>query len=122
MEERTGRAQCNGRYGTAGQLDQGSSEKVADANTKGCHGKTGHILIGSEIDRQEAVDQSHEQRSQKTGEKRDQNGEQRNNIRFVGNGLLVQEGTNDPTDAACIHHAGNTEIQIARFFRKRFTG
>ena len=59
------RGQRNGRNIGPGQLYQGTAIEVSDADAKGCHSKTGDILIGTESNRQEAVQKTHQKRTGK---------------------------------------------------------
>ena len=117
-----GGGEDNGGKLTAGELDEGAAEEVAEANAKGGQGQTGDILVCPHGDGQEAVDKAHTQRAEHTGQQRDQNAKERIDLGGGGKGLLIQECPNDAADAAHIHDAGDAQIQIAGFFGEGFAG
>ena len=116
-----GGGQGDGGHLTAGELDEGAAEEVADAHAEGGHGKAGHVLVGPEGHRQQAVQQTHQQRAQQGAQHRDSNG-QKAVHRGRRGGLLVEERTDDAADAAHIHDAGDAQIQVAGFLRQDLAG
>ena len=65
---------------------------------------------------QQAVEKAHQKRAQKRAEHRDTDGEERVHVGSRG-GLLVEERADDAADTADVHHARNTEVEVAGFFR-----
>ena len=124
--ERKSRAEiiARGGHGDAGHvaacdLDQRAAEEVADAGAERGEGKTGHVLVRAESDRKEGIDQTHQQGAGQRAQKRDQDGRQRMDD---GRGTFVEEGSDHAADAAHVHDARNTEVQVAGLFRNDLTG
>ena len=111
----------DGRDLTAGELDERATEEVADADAERGKGKTGHVLVRAKRNRQQAVNQAHEERACQRAEHRNTDGGQRAHF-GCGNGLLIEERANNAADTADIHHARNTEVQVAGFFGEDLTG
>ena len=101
------------------KLCQRTAEKVTDADTEGRQRKTGHILVGTQSDREERVDQSHQKRSHQCATQR--NEDRQRGVHHI-HGVLVQECTCGTADTADIHDAGNTEVQMSRLFGDDLTG
>ena len=108
-----------GRHLAAGQLDEGTAEEISEAHAEGRHGETGHVLIGPEVNREEAIQKTHDERAQKRGPGRDQYANQRIERGCI---LLIQESPDDAADTADVHDAGNSEVQVSGFFGNGFTG
>ena len=116
-----GGGQGNGGDLTAGELDQGAAEEVADAHAEGGHGQTGNVLVGPQGHRQEAVQQAHQQRAQQGAQHGDQNGQKAAHL-VGGHGLLIEERADDAADTAHIHDAGDTQVQIAGLLGEDLAG
>jgi len=116
-----GGGQGNGGDLTAGELDQGAAEEVADAHAEGGHGQTGNVLVGPQGHRQEAVQQAHQQRAQQGAQHGDQNGQKAAHL-IGGHGLLIEERADDAADTAHIHDAGDTQVQIAGLLGEDLAG
>ena len=121
-EEAAGGREGDGRHITAGKLDKRAAEEVTKAHTEGGQRKTCHVLIGTEGHGQQAVNQTHDKRTQQTRQHGDTDGKESIHLLCRCNRLLIEERTDNTTDTAHIHHAGDTEIQIAGLFRECFTG
>lgn len=113
--------QGNGGDLTAGELDQGAAEEVADAHAEGGHGQAGNVLVGPQGHRQEAVQQAHQQRTQQGAQHGDQNGQKAAHL-VGGHGLLIEERADDAADTAHIHDAGDTQVQIAGLLGEDLAG
>ncbi len=111
--------EVDGRHIAARKLDKRATEEIAEADTECREGKTCDILIGAEGDRQEAVEESHCERTENGTQQRNQDGKERNEICGV---LFIEESADDTADAADIHDARNAEVQVARFFGDDFAG
>ena len=116
-----GGGQGDGGDLAAGELDQGAAEEVADAHAEGGHGKAGHVLIGPQRHRQQAVQKSHEQGAKQGAEQGNADSQQSAHS-LCGGGLFIEERADDAADAAHIHDAGDSQIQVAGFFGQNFTG
>ena len=116
-----GGRQGNGRHVRAGELNQGAAEEIAEPHAEGGHGKAGHVLVGTEGHRQEAVQKSHQRRANQAAQQRKQNGQEAVHL-GSGHCLLIQKGTNHAADAAHIHNAGDAQVQVAGLFRNGLAG
>ena len=94
-------------------------EEISEAHAEGRHGETGHVLVGPEVNREEAIQKSHDEGAQKRSPGRDQYADQRIERGCI---LLIQEGPDDAADTADVHDAGNSEVQVSGFFGNGFTG
>ena len=80
--------------------------------------RSGDVLVCPEGDGEEAVQQSAQRRRQEGGKETQQQTHQLAGVRVVE---LVEEGRRQARDAAQIHDAGDTQVQIAGFLRQDLT-
>ena len=99
-----------------GQLDERAAEEVADADAERCERKTGDVLVGAQRDGQQAVEKPHQKRAEQRAEHRDPDGKKSVHV-CRGRRLLVEERADDAADTADVHHARDTEVQVAGLFR-----
>ena len=92
-------------------------DDLHQTHTERGHGKAGHVLVGAQRNRQEAVDQAHQQ----THGERTQNAQQ-DDQEAGKRGFADQVQHQTAARAAHAHHAGNAEVQLAGLFRKDFAG
>ena len=97
----------------SGYLDERAAEEVAEADAEGRHRKTRNVLIRTQRDGQEAVEQTHERRAENA---REQGNEHREERVYRGGVFLIEERTDNAGDTADIHYAGDTEVQVAALF------
>ena len=112
-------ARCAQRYRgdvAAGYLYQRAAEEVAEADAESCHRKTSDVLVRTQSDGQEAVEQTHERRAQNAREQGNEHCEER--VHRL-DALLIEERADNAGDAADIHDAGDTEVQVAALFGYR---
>mgnify|MGYP000143755827 FL=1 len=114
-------ARCAQRYRgnvAAGYLYQRAAEEVAEADAESCHRKTSDVLVCTQSDGQEAVKQTHERRAQNAREQGNEHCEER--VHRL-DALLIEERADNAGDAAGIHDAGDTEVQVAALFGYRLS-
>ena len=102
----------------AGQSVQGTAEEVGNTAAKDGQGQAGDILVGTEGDGQEAVKQTAQSGRHKSCKEAQQQCHDGNG---VGSSIFIGERTGKAGDAAQIHDAGDTQIQIAGFLRDDLT-
>ena len=73
-------------------------------------------------DREEAVEQAHQQGAQKAAAHGDGHAERGVDHRRVGKAALVEERADDAADAADVHDAGDAEIEVAGLLGNDLTG
>ena len=100
-------------------LDERAAEEVAEADTEGGDGKTGHILIGFERHGQEAIEQRHQKRTEKTAKQRNEHGKK---VIHIFRTALIEKAADDAGNSADIHDAGDAEVEVAGFLRQNFAG
>ena len=80
------------------------------------------VLVGFEGNGEEAEQQAHQQRANKAAESGDKSSKEAVHCLGRGQGLLIEEGTDNAADAANIHDAGDTKVQVAGLLGDDLTG
>ena len=96
---------------------QAAAEEVCDAAAENGQRQAGDILIGPEGDGQKAVNQAAQSGCQKRGDEGQQQTDNGGGILAVD---LVEERGRKACNAAQIHDAGDTQVQVAGFLRQNF--
>ena len=121
LEAQAGVVKGDGGGAGAGELDEGAAEEVAEADAEGGHGKTGDVLVGSQRNRQEAVDKPHYQRAEEAAEQRYRYCEEAVHVLGRGKALFVEERADDAADGANVHDTRNTEVEVSGLLGQDFT-
>ena len=114
-------AQGDAGHVRAGELNERAAEEVAEAHAEGGQGKAGDVLVGSQGNGEEAVDQAHQKGAHKAAQHRDADGEEGIHVRG-GGVLLIEEGADDAADGAHIHDARDAQVQVAGLLGEGLAG
>ena len=93
------------------------AEEVGYAHAERREREAGDILVGAQADGQEAVDQTARHRRQEGADERQDHAQR--HIRVRG-GVLIDIRAGEACEAAQIHDARHTQVQIAGLFRDDF--
>lgn len=100
-------------------VENKDTKEVCHTCTEDRQSKTGNVLVCTQCDRQQAVDQTAERCGDKAAEKRDQDDQQ---YRWVGDTVLIEVGTGKSGETAQHHNTGDAEVQVAGTFCNDLTG